>query len=162
MAQSREKWGFWLWIFAGGREIRGVYCSVIGHRLRVGATGVKGKVQKGCRLCGWGVEMWERGVRRWPPLYIVNKRVAFRQGHKRHTENRRSSPVGRESHLKSFKALAGDPTSPARSFSSRLQANSQPRNSHRADHILNKSFERLCKEVFCCRRHKFGAQKKPP
>jgi hypothetical protein len=74
-------------------------------------------------------------------------------------ENGRSSPVRRESHLKSVKALAGDPTSPARAFWSRLQANGQPRNSHRANHILSKRFERLCKEVFCCRRHSLEHKK---
>ena len=62
MARSREKWGFWLWIFAKGREIGGVYWSVIGHRLRVGATGVKGKAQEWCRLVWTGVEMWEMGA----------------------------------------------------------------------------------------------------
>jgi hypothetical protein len=62
MARSREKWGFWLWIFAKGREIGGVYWSVIGHRLRVGAEGRKGKVQEWCRLVWTGVEMWEMGV----------------------------------------------------------------------------------------------------
>ena len=58
MARRCEKWGFWLWIFAEGREIGGLYSSVIGHRLRVGAMGVKGKVQEGCRLCGLG---WKCG-----------------------------------------------------------------------------------------------------
>jgi hypothetical protein len=62
MARRCEKWGFWLWIFAEGREIGGVYWSVIGHRLRVGAMGVKGKVQEWCRLMWMGVEMWEMGV----------------------------------------------------------------------------------------------------
>jgi hypothetical protein len=38
-----------------------VYWSVIGHRLRVGAEEVKGKVQEWCRLVWMGVEMWERG-----------------------------------------------------------------------------------------------------
>jgi hypothetical protein len=61
MARSREKWGFLLWIFAGGLEFGGVYCSVIGHRLRLGAMGVKGKVQEWCRLVWMGVEMWEIG-----------------------------------------------------------------------------------------------------
>jgi hypothetical protein len=60
MARRCEKWGFWLWIFAKRREIDGVYCSVIGHRLRVGAEGVKGKAQEWCRLVWMGVEMWER------------------------------------------------------------------------------------------------------
>ena len=63
MAQRCEKWGFLLWIFAEGCEIGGVYWSVIGHRLRVGAMGVKGKVQEWCRLVWMGVEMWERGTR---------------------------------------------------------------------------------------------------
>jgi len=62
MARSREKWGFWLWIFAGEREMTGVYWSVIGHRLRVGAKGKKGKVQEWCSLVWIGVEMWERGA----------------------------------------------------------------------------------------------------
>jgi hypothetical protein len=39
-----------------------VYWSVIGHRLRVGAAGVKGKAQKWCKLVWTGVEMWERGL----------------------------------------------------------------------------------------------------
>jgi hypothetical protein len=30
----------------------------IGHRLRVGAMGVKGKVQEWCSRCGWG---WKCG-----------------------------------------------------------------------------------------------------
>jgi len=63
MARRCEKWGFLLWIFAERREIGGVYVgvywSVIGHRLRVGAMGVKGKVQEWCRLVWMGVEMWE-------------------------------------------------------------------------------------------------------
>jgi hypothetical protein len=46
MARRGEKWGFSLWIFVERREIGGVYWSVIGHRLRVGAEGVKGKVQE--------------------------------------------------------------------------------------------------------------------
>jgi hypothetical protein len=66
MARRCEKWGFLLWIFLEGREIGGVYVgvywSVIGHRLRVGSMGVKGKVQEWCSWCGRGVEMWERGV----------------------------------------------------------------------------------------------------
>jgi hypothetical protein len=62
MARSREKWGFWLWIFAGEREMTGVYWSVIGHRLRVGAKGKKGKVQEWCSLVWIGVEMWEMGL----------------------------------------------------------------------------------------------------
>jgi hypothetical protein len=62
MARSREKWGFWLWIFAKGCEIDGVYWSVIGHRLRVGAEGVKGKVLEWCRLCGWE---WKCGKWGW-------------------------------------------------------------------------------------------------
>jgi hypothetical protein len=62
MTRSREKWGFWLWIFAKGCEIDGVYWSVIGHRLRVGAEGLKGKVQEWCRLVWMGVEMWEKGL----------------------------------------------------------------------------------------------------
>jgi hypothetical protein len=65
MARSRKKWGFWLWIFAGGREFGGIYRSVIGHRLRVGAMGVKGKAQEWCRLVWMGVEMWERGDSKW-------------------------------------------------------------------------------------------------
>ena len=59
MARRCEKWGFLLWIFAKGREIGGVYWSVIGHRLRVGAMGMKGKVQEWCRWVWMGVEMWE-------------------------------------------------------------------------------------------------------
>ena len=47
--RARNWWGF-----------LGVYWSVIGHRLRVGAMGVKGKVQEWCRLVWMGVEMWER------------------------------------------------------------------------------------------------------
>ena len=43
MARRCEKWGFLLWIFAKGREIGGVYWSVIGHRLRVGAMGGEGQ-----------------------------------------------------------------------------------------------------------------------
>jgi len=50
--RARNWWGF-----------AGVYWSVIGHRLRVGAMGVKGKVQEWCRECGWGVEMWEKGAK---------------------------------------------------------------------------------------------------
>ena len=63
MARRCEKWGVLLWIFAKEREIGGVYWSVIGHRLRVGAMGVKGKVQEWCRLVWIRVEMWERGGR---------------------------------------------------------------------------------------------------
>ena len=70
MARSREKWGFWLWIFAEEREISGVYWSVIGHRLRVGAMGIKGKVQEWCRLVWIGVEMWEMGPRRTRDLSL--------------------------------------------------------------------------------------------
>jgi hypothetical protein len=45
------------------REISGVYWSVIGHRLRVGAAGGKGQ-RAGVVQCVWiGVEMWERGVK---------------------------------------------------------------------------------------------------
>jgi hypothetical protein len=62
MARSREKWGFWLWNFAQRREIGGFSWSVIRHRLRVGAMGMKGKVQEWCRLVWTGVEMWEKGV----------------------------------------------------------------------------------------------------
>jgi len=61
MAQRCEKWAFWLWIFAKGREICGVYSSGIRHRLRVGAMEVKGKAQKWCRLVWIRVEMWESG-----------------------------------------------------------------------------------------------------
>src|SRR5882757_3390821 len=61
MARRCEKWGFLLWIFAEERGIGGVYWSVIGHRLRVGAMGVKGKAQEWCRFVWTGVEMWERG-----------------------------------------------------------------------------------------------------
>ena len=67
MARSREKWGFWLWIFAGEREMTGVYWSVIGHRLRVGVEGGKGKAQEWCRLMWMRVEMWEMG-RTWCSL----------------------------------------------------------------------------------------------
>ena len=63
MARRGEKWGFLLWIFAEGCEISGVYWSVIGHRLRVGAMGVKGKAQEWCRLVWMRVEMWEKGER---------------------------------------------------------------------------------------------------
>jgi hypothetical protein len=63
MARRGEKWGFSLWIFVERREIGGVYWSVIGHRLRVGAEEVKGKVQEWCRLVWMGVEMWERGAK---------------------------------------------------------------------------------------------------
>jgi hypothetical protein len=52
MGRSREKWGILLWIFAKRRELLGVYCSVIGHHLRVGARGAKGKVQEWCSGCG--------------------------------------------------------------------------------------------------------------
>ncbi len=52
MARRCEKWGVLLWIFAKEREIGGVYWSVIGHCLRVGAAGVKGKVQEWCSGCG--------------------------------------------------------------------------------------------------------------
>jgi hypothetical protein len=62
MARRCEKLGFLLWIFAERCGIGGVYWSVIGHRLRVGAMGVKGKVQEWCRLVWMRVEMWERGV----------------------------------------------------------------------------------------------------
>jgi hypothetical protein len=66
MSWSYEKSGFLLWIFAARREFGGlfgqVYWLVIGHCLRVGAMGEKGKVQEWCDLCGWRVEMWERGV----------------------------------------------------------------------------------------------------
>jgi hypothetical protein len=62
MARRREKWGFWLWILVKGREIGGVYWSVIGHRLRVGPEGVKGKVQEWCKSVWMGVEMWEIGL----------------------------------------------------------------------------------------------------
>jgi hypothetical protein len=61
MARSREKWGFWLWIFAEECEISGVYWSVIGHRLRVGAKGEKGKAQEWCKWVWIGVEMWKGG-----------------------------------------------------------------------------------------------------
>jgi hypothetical protein len=61
MEWNSEKWGILLWIFAGRREIGGVYWSVIGHRLRVGAAGVKGKVQEWCRLVWMEVEMWKGG-----------------------------------------------------------------------------------------------------
>src|SRR6266851_3628568 len=77
MARRCEKWGFLLWIFVKRREIGGVYWSVIGHRLRVGAMGVKGKVKEWCRLVWKGMEMWERGwedgmfrVRRSPRLRV--------------------------------------------------------------------------------------------
>jgi hypothetical protein len=62
MARRCEKWGVSLWIFAGGCEIGGVYCSVIGHRLRVGAESGKGKAQEWCKLVWIEVEMWEKGV----------------------------------------------------------------------------------------------------
>jgi hypothetical protein len=44
--RARNWWDFW---------------SVIGHRLSLGAMGVKGKVQEWCRLVWTGVEMWEKG-----------------------------------------------------------------------------------------------------
>jgi len=62
MARRCEKWGVSLWIFAEGCEIGGVYWSVIGHRLRVGAMGGISKVQEWCKLVWTGVEMWERGT----------------------------------------------------------------------------------------------------
>jgi len=58
MGQNSEKWGILLWIFAKRREIGGVYCSVIGHRLRVGATSKKGKAHEWCNECGSG---WKCG-----------------------------------------------------------------------------------------------------
>jgi hypothetical protein len=68
MAWKCGKWGILLWIFAEGREIRGVcvgvYWSVIGHRLSVGAEEGKGKAQEWCSLVWMRVEMWERGVNR--------------------------------------------------------------------------------------------------
>jgi hypothetical protein len=61
MARRCEKWGFWLWIFAKRREIGGVYWSVIGHRLRVGAMGGEGQGAGVVQPVWMGVEMWERG-----------------------------------------------------------------------------------------------------
>jgi hypothetical protein len=75
MAQRCEKWGFLLWIFAGGREISGVYCSVIGHRLRVGAMGWKGKAQKWCRFVWMGVEMWEIGQVSAPQMKLERREL---------------------------------------------------------------------------------------
>jgi hypothetical protein len=60
MGRKHQKWGISLWISPEGREIGGVYWSVIGHRLRVGAQARKGKVQEWCRSVWTGVEMWER------------------------------------------------------------------------------------------------------
>ena len=61
MEQNGQKWGILLWIFAEGREIGGVYCSVIGHPLRVGATGQQSKAQEWCKGCGWGWKCGKRG-----------------------------------------------------------------------------------------------------
>src|SRR5260370_11580616 len=69
MARRCEKWGVLLWIFAEGREIGGVYWSVIGHRLRVGVARVKGKVQEWCKGCGLGWKCGKGGVKHqsWVP-----------------------------------------------------------------------------------------------
>jgi hypothetical protein len=75
MAQNSEKWGILLWIFAEGREIGGVYVgvywSVIGHRLKVGATGGKGKAQEWCNACGSGWKCGKDGQRMgMPPVSL--------------------------------------------------------------------------------------------
>ena len=62
MEQNGQKWGILLWIFAEGREIGGVYCSVIGHPLRVGATGQQSKAQEWCKGCGWGWKCGKAGT----------------------------------------------------------------------------------------------------
>ena len=77
MARRCEKWGFLLWIFAGEREIGGVYWSVIGHRLRVGAEGAKGKAQEWCRLMWMGVEMWEMRLNFYEKCAQTAKRASI-------------------------------------------------------------------------------------
>jgi hypothetical protein len=69
MGRKHQKWGISLWISAETRETGGVYWSVIGHRLRVGATPRKGKAQEWCRLVWTGVEMWEREAQLSAPAH---------------------------------------------------------------------------------------------